>query len=145
MGAAYWELKAKQRDPHRMTEAEIRRRGDEREFLAEARRRKHRADVSDRAGKALPKKNADAALLIAQGIIKPNREAVRAYRKSLEEITDLSPSQAAANRRLRKQLDRSDLPRSTDWAAVAKAGKEYAQIVKPLQAEVATCRGILSP
>lgn len=144
---------AAQKDPRRVPEKEIRRRYDEREDLAERRRRGHRSDVlkgtkkAQEGGKKKRKlarrkgKNSEreqsAGLLAAQGIGR-SRESVRKYLDDIREEakTLASPAKVAANKRLQTRLEAILKDDKIDFAKVRQAADDYAAVAGPLQAEL---------
>jgi hypothetical protein len=138
-----------ERDPRKIKRKQIRRRYDEREDLAERRRRDHRGQTVGKAKKALDRKHADVQLLLAQKIIRPNRESLKRYHHDLvrESKGDLPEAHKRANRRtikrLRDALD-ADKKGKLDWNKLSRKADEYADLVRPLQDELVE-RGIVHP
>lgn len=155
--------KAAQADPRVMSGQRVAKRTNEREDLAEIRRREatakaayegHHALPKDpkpsrlkkRAGKArhpvreVPKDHrAAVSLLVTQNIVKPTRASIGAYKKQIDKVHregKLEPAEARANRVLSGQLDAALKDKKLDLDEIRTHAREYGEVVKPRQAEL---------
>lgn len=148
---------ARKLDPTRMKDSEIRKRVDERVAANETIRRHNRTVVVEEAHRAItntqtPTGSIPARLKIvasnrrtkveptaattlrAQAITSATPRDLRAYRDELAAVHDtLGPSQALANRALRKQIDKA-IAKNPDPVALKAAADSYAQVIAPRQA-----------
>jgi hypothetical protein len=148
---------AQKLDPTRMSDQEIRKRVDERVAANETIRRHNRTVAVEEAHRAItntrsptggPLRRAEivatnrrtrvkptaATTLRAQAITSATVKDLRAYRDELAAQHDaLGPSQALANRTLRKQIDKA-IASNPDPVALKQAAERYAQVVAPRQA-----------
>ncbi len=151
------------KDPRRVSEREVRRRYDEREDLAERRRRENRTKVLRDADTALSgrkhgkrtkrlvrrtrsKNEATAGLLVAQRVVKPDRKSVASYLEDVkrEATGDLTKAQKSANRRLQRRLTNILDDKKLDYSKLQKIADDYAEVTAPLQKEL-VARGVLDP
>ena len=147
--AAELREKALKKDPRRASEKQIRQRYDQREDLAERRRRVHRGQTLKKSKQALDKKHADVQLLLAQKIIKPNRESLQRYHDDLEKESqgDMTDAQRVASERTRKQLRQAldaEAKGKLDLDDLNTKADDYSRVVRPLQDELGE-RRIFAP
>lgn len=131
--------RAAKKDPDRMSEAEIRRRVDERQAANEDIRRINRAEVTEKARKVLKTAGADekALPLVAQRITKADPDDLRAYRDELAaEYAGLSNAGKRANKQVREAIDRVLDDPEADLSRVDQAAREYRELIEPLQAKL---------
>jgi hypothetical protein len=159
--------RAAQADPEVMSTRAIARRTDEREDLAEIRRRQEVGRAAKAGRDILPKdrkrsvgkklKRLDretprdhrsaVALLIAQNVVKPTRKSIAAYKQQLERVAkneDLSPAEKRANFKLRQQLDLALRDKNLDLGSLVATAKQYTAEVGPRQAALVE-RDIVTP
>lgn len=125
---------------------ELQRRVDERADVNEAIRREDRTRTVAAATKAISAVKAHEqplVSLVAQGIIKPDRESLAGYvRQVTADTSDLTPAKRAANRELVEHA-RTALAGGVDWGRVQRAASAYREVRAPLDAELGRA-GILA-
>jgi hypothetical protein len=127
---------ANRQDPTVMKPREVRRRVDERVSANEDIRRVHRADVTGKVRVMLKtaKREKDVASLVAQRIVRADKDDLRAYRNELAaEHPSLDAAGKRANRALRDQIDNVLDDPKADMGRLEKVAREYADLTAPLQ------------
>jgi hypothetical protein len=127
---------ANRQDPTIIKPREVRRRVDERVSANEDIRRVHRANVTGKVRVMLKKgkREKDVASLVAQRIVRADKDDLRAYRNELAaEHAGLDASGKRANRELRDQIDNVLDDPKADMGRLEEVVREYVDLTAPLQ------------
>lgn len=160
------QIEAVRADPTRMSDAEIRKRVDERVAVNETIRRQNRAQAVEEAHRAVtqtatptgsPRQRARtvarnrrtrveptaATTLHAQAITRASVDDLRTYRDELAAKHDeLGPAQQQANRALRREIDKA-IDKNPDSVKLQRAAEDWQAVMAPRQAKLVE-HGLLS-
>jgi hypothetical protein len=160
------QIEAVRADPTRMSDAELRRRVDERVAVNETIRRQNRAQAVEEAHRAVTQtatptggvrsrartvarnrqtrvEPTAATTLRAQAITRGSVDDLRTYRDELAAKHDeLGPAQQQANRELRREIDKA-IAKNPDPVRLQRAAEDWQKVMAPRQAKLVE-HGLLS-